>query len=61
MWKRHARFSTDGPWDRIHTRLLAEAAGEIDWSVSIDSTINRPHQHSTTLPRADPDTEGGVE
>ena len=63
VWKRHSRFSTDGTWDRIHTRLLAEAdaAGEIDWSVSIDSTINRAHQHSTTLPRADRDTGGGVE
>ena len=63
VWKWHSRFSADGTWDRIHTRLLAEAdaAGEIDWSVSIDSTINRAHQHSTTLPRADPDTGGGVE
>ena len=28
------------------------AAGEIDWAFSIDSTINRAHQHATTLPRA---------
>ena len=43
------RFSLDGTWDRIHTRLLAEAdaAGEIDWTASVDSTINRAHQHST--------------
>ncbi len=28
------RFSADGTWDKIHTRLLAEAdaAGEIDWN-----------------------------
>jgi transposase len=34
VWKRHHRFSLDGTWDRIHTRLLAEAdaAGEIDWT-----------------------------
>jgi hypothetical protein len=40
--------------------LLAEddAAGEIDWSVSIDSTINRAHQHAATLPR---DTGGTTE
>ncbi len=25
VWKRHRRFSGDGTWDRIHTRLLAEA------------------------------------
>ena len=53
VWKRHRRFSLDGTWDKLLTRLLAEAdaAGEIDWTVSIDSTINRAHQHSATLPR----------
>jgi transposase len=25
VWKRHRRLSSDGTWDRIHTRLLAEA------------------------------------
>lgn len=55
VWKRHKRFSTDGTWDRIHARLVAEAdaAGEIDWRVSVDSTINRAHQHATTLPRVE--------
>ena len=54
VWKRHRRFSLDGTWDKLLTRLLAEAdaAGEIDWSVSIDSTINRAHQHAATLARA---------
>jgi len=39
--------------DPIHAALLAEAAaiGVIDWSVSVDSTINRAHQHGTSLPR----------
>ena len=60
VWKRHKRFSLDGTWDKIHARLLAEAdaTGELDWTVSIDSTINRAHQHATTLPR---DTGGSVE
>lgn len=60
VWKRHRRFSLDGTWDRMHHRLLAEAdaAGQLDWTVSVDSTINRAHQHATTLPR---DTGGIVE
>jgi transposase len=60
VWKRHKRFSLDGTWDMIHARLLADAdaTGELDWTVSIDSTINRAHQHATTLPR---DTGGSVE
>jgi transposase len=55
VWKRHRRFSSDGTWDRIHAHLLAEAdaAGEIDWQLSVDSTINRAHQHATNLSRVE--------
>ena len=55
VWKRHHRFSVDGTWDKIHARLLAEAdaAGEIDWMVSVDSTINRAHQHATNARRVE--------
>jgi transposase len=53
IWKRHKRFSTDGTWDKVHARLVAEAdaAGQVEWVVSVDSTINRAHQHATTLSR----------
>jgi transposase len=53
VWKRHKRFSTDGTWDKIHARLVAEAdaAGDLDWSVSVDSTVNRAHQHATNMSR----------
>jgi transposase len=53
--KRHRRFSADGTWDRIHARLVAEAdsGGEVDWVISVDSTINRAHQHATTLSRVE--------
>lgn len=59
-WKRHRRFSQDGTWDRVHAELLreADAAGALSWDVSVDSTVNRAHQHATTLPR---DTGGPVE
>lgn len=54
LWRRHHEFSADGTWDRIHAALLAEAdaAGELVWDVSVDSTVNRAHQHAATLPRA---------
>lgn len=47
------RFSKDGTWDNVLTQLLmqADAAGDIDWAVSVDSTINRTHQHAATLRR----------
>jgi transposase len=53
VWKRHQRLSADGTWDRIHARLLAEAdaAGTLDWQVSVDSTVNRAHQHATNTRR----------
>jgi transposase len=53
VWKRHARFSRDGTWDRILTRLQAgsDAAGDLDWNVSVDSTIVRVHQHGATAAR----------
>lgn len=54
VWKRHARFSRDGTWDQILTRLQveADAGGELDWTVSVDSTIVRVHQHGATAARA---------
>lgn len=54
VWKRHHRFSTDGTWDRVLSALQvqADAAGEIDWRVSVDSTIARVHQHGATAARS---------
>ena len=49
-----------GTWDAVLAGLLASAdeAGIIDWSVSVDSTIARAHQHATNITR---DTGGWVE
>lgn len=51
---RHARFSGDGTWDRVLTALqaAADAAGELDWTVSVNSTIVRVHQHGATAARS---------
>ena len=53
VWRRHSQLTSNGTWDKILTRLLAEAdaAGELDWAVSVDSTTTRVHQHAATLPR----------
>lgn len=53
LWKRHRRYCEDGTWDAILGELLAEAdaAGVLDWAVSVDSTVIRAHQHAATLPR----------
>ncbi len=48
VWKRHDRWAANGTWDRLLTELSADAdaAGELDWVVSVDSSINRAHQHA---------------
>ena len=53
VWKRHARFSKDGTWDQILAALLVKAddAGQVDWQISIDSTVARVHQHGSNMTR----------
>jgi transposase len=60
IWTWHRRMAGDGTWDIVLQRLLAEAdaAGLVDWSVSVDSTIARAHQHATNITRP---TGGWVE
>ena len=55
VWKRHARFCRDGTWDKVLLVLQAEAdaKGEIDWQVSVDSTIARVHQHGASAARSE--------
>lgn len=52
--RRHQTWSQDGTWDRVLAELQAqaEAAGEIDWRVSVDSTVARVHQHGATAARS---------
>ncbi len=47
------RNSARGTWDKVLAALLtrADARGLINWEVSVDSTVNRAHQHGTNLPR----------
>ena len=62
-WKRHRRYAADGTWDRVLARLLAEAdaAGQVDWNVSVDATIARAHQHAANITRPEQGTGGRVE
>jgi len=53
VFKRFDRWAKDGTWARVLTAVQAraDAAGQLDWTVSIDSTIARVHQHGATLAR----------
>jgi transposase len=48
VWWRFDRWAKDGTFDRVLAELqgLAQAADELEWVVSVDSTIARAHQHA---------------
>ena len=52
--RRHQTWSRDGTWDKVLAALqsAADAAGELDWRVSVDSTIARVHQHGAAASRS---------
>lgn len=45
---RFRRWAPDGTFERMlrAAQAHADAAGDIDWLVSVDSTIVRAHQHA---------------
>lgn len=46
--KRLIRWAVDGTWEMIFAAVLAaaDADDDIDWTVSVDSTVVRAHQHA---------------
>ena len=59
IYKNFNRWAAQGVWEQVleKTQSMTQAAGELDWVASIDSTIVRVHQHGATLPR----TTGGLD
>ncbi|WP_420708712.1 IS5 family transposase [Streptomyces sp. NRRL S-1813] len=53
VYTRFGRYAMDGMFTRAlqHIQAEADAAGDIDWLVQIDSTIVRAHQHAATTGR----------
>ncbi|MGW5335858.1 IS5 family transposase [Streptomyces bauhiniae] len=61
LYTRFRRWALDGTFSRMLKAIQAEkdAAGDIDWLVSVDSTIVRAHQHATGGKRGQPtETKG---
>lgn len=54
VWTWHRRMAAEGTWDAVLAVLTsaADAAGVVNWSLSVDSTIARAHQHGTNTRRA---------
>ncbi len=53
IYKNFDRWAKAGVWVQVLERVqsLADADGELDWVVSVDSTIAHGHQHGATLSR----------
>ncbi|TWD12941.1 putative transposase of IS4/5 family DUF4096 [Streptomyces sp. T12] len=47
-YKRLIRWAVDGTWERILAAVLAAAddADDVGWTVSVDATVCRAHQHA---------------
>lgn len=56
VYKRHRRWSADGTWAMLLSRVQAaeDAERRIDWDVSVDSTAVRAHQHVPGARKAPP-------
>jgi transposase len=56
VWWRFDRWSNDGTWDRILAELQgdAHAVGELEWTVAVDSTVARAHQHAAGARKTTP-------
>ncbi|WP_414506668.1 IS5 family transposase [Streptomyces sp. NEAU-L66] len=63
VYERHRLWLGDGTWERLlqQVQAAADAAGEIDWDISVDSTVVRAHQHAAGARRrtAAPRLKGG--
>ncbi|MGO3151562.1 MAG: IS5 family transposase [Galactobacter sp.] len=57
VWKRHRSYARHGVWDHVLSEIVAEAdeAGKVDWTVSVDASIDRAHQHGTNTSRPEQD------
>lgn len=48
-YDRFVRWRRDGTWERLlsHVQTKSDAVGEVEWLVSVDSTVLRAHQHAS--------------
>ncbi|MGP3638571.1 IS5 family transposase [Streptomyces sp. 24-1644] len=52
-YERFARWEADGTWARLleQVQVRDDSVGAVEWAVSVDSTINRAHQHAAGAPK----------
>jgi transposase len=61
VYERHRLWSADGTWERLLQQVqtaAADAAGELDWDIGVDSTGLRAHQHAAGARSSPPPAPG---
>ncbi|MEU5009896.1 IS5 family transposase [Streptomyces sp. NPDC021749] len=48
VYERFARWEADGTWAELleHVQVRDDSVGRVEWTVAVDSTVNRAHQHA---------------
>ncbi|MFE3579284.1 IS5 family transposase [Streptomyces vinaceus] len=48
VYERFARWEADGTWAALleHVQVRDDAVSRVEWTVAVDSTVNRAHQHA---------------
>ncbi|MGC9382906.1 IS5 family transposase [Streptomyces sp. MH13] len=61
VYNRLRMWAVDGTWERVFTALVAQADADedLDWAVSVDSTIVRAHQHAAGARKKGPRPASG--
>ena len=56
VYERHRLWSADGTREHLLQQIqgLADAAGQVDWEISVDSTAVRAHQHAAGVRTSPP-------
>jgi hypothetical protein len=58
VYERFARWEADGTWAKLleHVQVRDDAVGRVEWTVAVDSTVNRAHQHAAGARKRGPQT-----
>nr|WP_206540777.1 IS5 family transposase [Nocardiopsis potens] len=53
--ERFARWEADGTWAKLleYVQVRDDAVGRVEWTVAVDSTVNRAHQHAAGARKGD--------
>ncbi|WP_345943373.1 IS5 family transposase [Streptomyces sp. SID8352] len=63
VYERFARWEADGTWARLleQAQVRDDSVGAVEWTVSVDSTVSRAHQHSAGARKKGPATGDELE